>query len=378
MNKVGGVVIERPSVVIVNQHVVDVMGGSEIQCDLIARGLIDRGYRVTHLAVGGSVGKAYNTPYAVTPVAREAARIADACRKLAPDVVYWRFNKHCFAGAVESIHRAGIPVVFSVSHLRDVSKWYLQPGFWHSFRLGAARRALKESYQLFREHRGFAFVSALVTNNPDYLGRAPVALQECIPNSMSTAAQPFDWPRPYCVWVANIKARKQPEKYVELARVLSDSGIDFLMVGRVQDSRYRALLLPQNTPANFRYLGEKPLEQVNGILANSLFLVHTCLPEGFSNNMIQAWLQARPVVSLAFDPAGLISSQGLGLYSAGETLRFVNQTRRLIEDAGLRSEIGERARAFAHGYFSPEKNIDRLAELLDRVTLNPLNRDKPA
>lgn len=363
----GTVTCNHLSVAIVNQHVADALGGSEIQCDLIARGLMERGHRVTYLAVGGAAGRAYNTPYLVTPVARTAPAIADACLRVSPDVVYWRFNKHCFADAVEPIHRAGIPLVFSVSHVRDVSRWYLQPGFWRGLRLRTVRRALKESYRLFREHRGFDCVAGLVTNNPDYLGRVPVAVQEYIPNSMSTAAEPFEWPRPFCLWVANVKARKQPERYVELARALSDSGTDFLMVGKIQDTRYRALLSRENAPPNFRYLGERSLEEVNGILASSLFLVHTCLPEGFSNNMIQAWLQGRAVVSLAFDPAGLIVSHGLGFYAAGNMSAFVDQTRHLIDDERLRCEIGARARAFGSSNFSAEKNIDRLADLLRRV-----------
>ena len=363
----GTVTGNRLSVAIVNQHMADALGGSEIQCDLIARGLMERGHRVSYLAVGGTVGREYGAAYPVVPVARTAAEIADACLRVSPDVVYWRFNKHCFADAVEPIHRAGVPVIFSVSHVRDVSRWYLQPGFWRGLRLRTVRRALKESYRLFREHRGFDYVAGLVTNNPDYLGRVPVALQEYIPNSMSTAAEPFEWPRPYCLWVANIKARKQPERYVDLARALADSGTDFLMVGKIQDTRYRALLSPENVPPNFHYLGEKSLEQVNGILASSLFLVHTCLPEGFSNNMIQAWLQGRAVVSLAFDPAGLIVSQGLGFYAAGDMSLFVDQTQHLIDDARLRGEIGTRARAFASSNFSAEKNIDRLAALLQRV-----------
>jgi glycosyltransferase involved in cell wall biosynthesis len=364
------------SVVIVNQHMADALGGSEIQCDLIARGLMERGHRVTYIAVGGTTSWAYETPYPVVPVAPTATEIADACLRFSPDVVYWRFNKHCFADAVKPIHRAGVPVVFSVSHVRDVSRWYLQPGFQRRLRLRTIRRALKETYRLFREHRGFDCVAGLVTNNPDYLGRVPVAVQEYIPNSMSTAAEAFEWPRPYCVWVANVKARKQPERYVELARALADGGTDFLMVGKIQDTRYRPLLSPENVPPNFHYLGEKSLPQVNGILASSLFLVHTCLPEGFSNNMIQAWLQARPVVSLAFDPAGLIVSQGLGFYAAGNMSLFVDQTRRLIDDARLRGEIGARANAFASRSFSAEKNIDRLADLLQRVAAARLHGDR--
>jgi glycosyltransferase involved in cell wall biosynthesis len=366
-------VSKRLVVVIVNQHPADALGGSEIQCDIIARGLEQRGHQVHYLAVAGSTATTYDAPYFVRPVARSAAAIATAIRELAPDVVYWRFNKHCFATAARAIHQAGIPIVFSVSHVRDVCRWYLPPDFWPRFSFRTARRALKDGYRLFVEHTGFAYVDALVSNNPDYLGRVSVPVQEYIPNSMATTAEPFEWPRPYCLWVANIKPRKQPERYIELARALASSGTDFLMVGKVQSPRYRSLLLPEVTPTNFRYLGEKRLEEVNGMLASSLFLVHTCQPEGFSNNMIQAWLQGKPVVSLAFDPAGLIVSRRLGLFAGDDMALFVDQTRRLIADAELRRDIGDRARSFAQENFSSRKNVDRLADLLVRVaTASPV------
>ncbi len=352
-------------VVIVNQHPADMLGGSEIQCDIIARGLVARGHQVDYLAVGGRSDRDYQVPYGVHPVARQADAIADRVLLLKPDILYWRFNKHCFARSVARIRRAGIPVVFSVSHVRDVTRFFFQPRAWGPPGFKSLRRAFKEGWRLYKEHGGFAHVDALVSNNPDNLGLAPVPLQLHIPNSMTTAAEPFSWPRPYCLWVANIKDRKQPEKFVELAARLQDTGVDFLMVGQLQSKSYGPLLAAG--PANFHYLGEKHLEEVNGILASSLFLVHTCHPEGFSNNFIQAWLQGRTVVSLAFDPGGLLRDEKLGLYADGNMDLFVSQVQQLIETPEYAIGMGVAGKRYADAHFSPEVNVGCLEKLFFQV-----------
>ena len=156
-------------------------------------------------------------------------------------------------------------------------------------------------------------------------------------------------------------------KFVELATRLQDSGVDFLMVGQLQSKAYGHLL--SAGPENFHYLGERRLEEVNGMLARSLFLVHTCHPEGFSNNVIQAWLQGRTVVSLAFDPGHLLETEGLGFYSAGNMETFIEQTRRLIENPALARQMGEHAQTYAIAQYSPETNVGRLEDLLSNILL---------
>lgn len=352
-------------VAIVNQHPADMLGGSEIQCEIIAHELTQRGHQIDYIAVSGQAGREYQTSYRVHPTARDADAIANRILALKPQIVYWRFNKHCFTKAVRGIREAGIPIVFSVSHVRDVSRFYLQPGAWQLGGFKAMRRALKESWRLYREQRGFAYVDALVSNNPDNLNRVIVPVQLHIPNSMITTVEEFHWPRPYCLWVANIKDRKQPERFIELARRLQGTGIDFLMVGQLQSKAYAQQL--SSGPKNFYYLGEKRLTEVNGMLAGSLFLAHTCHPEGFSNNFIQAWMQGRTVISLAFDPGHLLTEERLGFYSAGNMDTFVAQTRHLIENPALAQEMGNRGQTYAIAHFSPKANIGRLEELFTTI-----------
>ncbi|MGL5633321.1 MAG: glycosyltransferase family 4 protein [Azovibrio sp.] len=365
--------LKKLRVAIVNQHPADMLGGSEIQCDIISRELSMRGHEVDYVAVGGRPEKDYGVSYKVYPVSRHPDAIARQVLLLQPDLVYWRFNKHCFFQAVKKIHRADIPLVFSVSHVRDISRYYFQPGAWSTWGFRTWRRAVKEAWRLYREHRGFTCIDALVSNNPDHLGQVSVPLQVHIPNSMISTAKPFEWPRPYCVWVANIKERKQPEKYVELAARLQKTGVDFLMIGQVQSRSYEALLASGTD--NFHYLGEKSLEEVNGILANSLFLIHTCHPEGFSNNFIQAWLQGRTVVSLAFDPGGLLVTRNLGLYAKNDMEVFVSQVQQLIDNPELANSMGSEARSYAENHFMPQRNVERLESVFFQILASRIDKN---
>jgi len=98
-------------------------------------------------------------------------------------------------------------------------------------------------------------------------------------------------------------------------------------------------------------LGEKPLREVNGILRGALFLVHTCQPEGFPNVLIQAWMQGKATVSLAYDPDRLIQTQQFGFFS-GSFEQFVQDTKMLLDNATMRAEMGQRAHTFASAHCS--------------------------
>jgi len=110
-------------------------------------------------------------------------------------------------------------------------------------------------------------------------------------------------------------------------------------------------------------LGPKSPGEVNGILRRSLFLVHTCAPEGFGNNFIQAWLQGKPTVSLYFDPEGIIAREGLG-YVSGTFPKLVQDVARLVENQAECKIMGHKARQFAVERFSPEANTRKLEQYL--------------
>jgi glycosyltransferase involved in cell wall biosynthesis len=350
-------------IAIINRHISDFIGGSEMQCDNIASELIQQGDHAVYIAVNGNKLKDYATSYSVVPVGQNAEEIVSAIASVNPDIVYWRMNKFGFYKVVKSIHSMNIPVVYAISHINDTKKIH------HHFRIHSVKTALKAVKMIFQNivnYEGFRYVNAITTLNSDLLGKVPVVRQVVVTNCIDDSQDTFSWPRPFVVWVATIKAAKRPEKFVELAKVFEDSGIDFLMIGPVIDHGYE-WISGGEVPKNFHYMGQKSPTQVNGIIQESLFLVHTCLPEGFGNNFIQAWFCGRPTLSLGYDPQGLIKSLKIGEDAGDDWESFVSHTRRYIESAELRAESGERARHFAENTFSCFRTVTDLKDLFGAV-----------
>ena len=363
-------------IAIVNRHPADVLGGSEMQCDNIATGLSAKGHSVAYIAPEAKAGKDYGRNYEVVPVDSRSSAIAEAVVRQKPDIVYWRFNKYFLYESAKAIAKANIPFVFAVSHINDIKRF----SYYENPRAGLRQlvRAVKQGTVSSLNHRGYRFVDGLTSLNPDYLGLLPIREQRFIPNSVNVTAEAFSWPRPYVAWVANIKPTKQPEIYIRLAKALADRNVDFLMIGGIQSEGYRYVATENGRTPHFHYLGAKTIEQVNGILAQSLVLAHTCKPEGFGNNFIQAWFQGKPTVSFQFDPAGCIAAHDLGGFSAGRFALFTQQVARLIDEPATREAVGRRAQAYAVANFSLERTVDSVENFMTDIIAGYRRAPAPA
>lgn len=346
-------------ITIVNRHRQDALGGSEVQCDFIANELMKRGYDVSYVVPGGEK-KNYETAYTTKACKKETDDLISKIDSSNPDIVYWRYHKNHLYDTLKFLHAKGVKIIFAVSSEYDVHRFLYKKN--ETVR-GNVRRFLRD----FFAFRGFRFVDAVVVNNKDHLDKLPVRKQKYIPNGMSTERIPFRWEKPYCAWIANIKAIKRPELYIKLAKEFEARGIDFIMVGDVQEDGYSWIRTTNDVPSNLHYLGPKSLEEVNGILNGSLIHVHTCLAEGFPNVFIQAWHQGKPSVSYGFDPADYIKNNKLGYCSEEDWNLFVKNVSELITDKQLRDEMGDNAQKFAQKMFQVEKSVNMLEEVFESV-----------
>lgn len=358
-------------VIIINTHPEDYLGGSQIQCDLFASFLKKKRHEVLYLALRG-IKTSYDADYQVTPVQLNSTDVYTACKSFSPDIVYWRFNKKVFLSCMKELNKLNCPLIFGVSHINDLKRW--------GYKSSATNSSIKGKINDFRKlansawnHFGFRYIDGLTVNNSDFLNMVKISHHIYIPNSMPVKHKTFEWPKPYCVWVANIKPTKRPEQYLQLARSLEPTNIDFLMVGEIQNKNYKFIANGVELPSNLYYLGPKPLEEVNGILKKSMFLVHTCEPEGFPNIIIQAWLQGKPVVSLNFDPNGYLESENIGYYSRNMN-QFIEDVSNLIKNNAEREALGKKAQNFAHKKFSIERNGKFLEEFFLKTIEQTKNR----
>jgi len=339
-------------ILIVNKHLEDEIGGSEVQCNIIARHLKAYGHEVIYGAVK-SRRPSYNCSYEVVPLKKLNFRsLRRTILETRPDLVYWRYNKKSLLVAGILCKLYGLKMVFSISHINDTKKWSHK-----SVRLGERIQQLISGRI---NYLGYRFVDGVVSLRKDLAESVPsyrTIKKTVIYNSMTPELSgSFQWDRPYIFWVATIKKPKQPELFIKAAERLADKPFDFLMVGRIFDDSYSYIKEGTGLPANFHYLGMKTPNEVNTILRSSLFLVHTCHHEGFSNNFIQAWLQEKPTISLSFDPDGFIEGHGIG-YCSGSFDRMCAQIVELFENEELRRQMGIRARDVAERLFRPDINV---------------------
>lgn len=352
-------------VVIVNRHPVDVLGGSETQCDNIASELTQRDHDVVYVAPSGTKESIYDRSYRVVSVRSDGAAISKAVIAERPDVVYWRFNKNNLFVAARKIAAAGIPIVYAVSHIDDTKAFtYLA-----NTKGGLIQRlkAVKQSLTSFINYQGFKYISGVTYLNEQYMGLLNVSPEKYVPNSVDETEEEFDWPRPFVIWVSNIKRDKRPEIYYDIAKHFEGSGVDFLMVGSMMSKVHDYLTVPQAI-SNFYYLGPKSVRQVNGMLAKAMFMVHTCKPEGFGNNFIQAWLRGKPTVSFGFDPGGYINRFDLGGVADDDWNKMTKLVGALIADPASRADHGRKALNFAKSSFSKKITVDALLPFLIKVS----------
>lgn len=344
-------------------HIKDAVGGAEIQCDIIARGMVEHGHEVLYLSpMEAEVRQEVYKNYNLIHVGKNFNSIYDEICNYNPDVIYWRAYKGDFYKLSKLLSKK-FKLVYAVSALHDVSYKPYWSIFVNNFTIKSLLKFVKNVYVTFWQRQAFVHFTTLTFLNSNYLSYINHKNKIIIRNSMDiNISSSIPWKRKYVIWVANIKPTKRPEEFFRLAKKFEDIDIDFLMIGRYncEHSEYSYLNDENSWPKNFYYLGEKSLEEVNFYIKNSLFHVHTCDPEGFGNIFIQAWLLQKASLSLNFDPEGLINKYNLGYFSDGDINLFYKQFKSLIDNPDLLNEKSINARKIAYQYFSKDNMIDKI------------------
>jgi len=351
-------------ILIINKHLRDYLGGSEVQSDIIASRLSERGHKIIYLAVNG-FQKDYSVPYKVIGTTLNFLKLISIIKVEHPDIIYWRYNRTKLLKSVIAAKLCRMKFVFAISGPSDFEIWIKRKR--NNLRLFKLIKHTIGSvfYEIdyLLNYLGFYFIDGVITQLNNQTNKLPVSREITIPNSVNLTYTSFAWNRPYVVWVSNLKSTKNPEAFLKLAKEFQDSSTDFIMVGKIQDKKYEIVLDDATKPSNLYYLGFKTVEETNGIIANSLFLVHTCDPEGFPNVMIQAWSFGKPTISLYYDPDDLIYHNQLGSISRNfETL--VSDTAKYIEDRSLVIRVGLKAKEFSRSHFNSQVNSVKIESFL--------------
>lgn len=350
------------------------MGGAQYQVKQLTEHLIDSGHAEVYCLVKRfAVGENNEGYFLVNIGSGLHARLARgtlldtwplwrALMTLKPDVVYQRVGG-AYTGTVGLYARyAGCRFVWHVAHDYDVT----------AGKFAGDAGPLAKGVEKYLLEVGARRADVVITQTRqqarllcEHYGREDA---EVIPNAHPVPSGPFQKSMPVKIlWVANLKRWKRPEVFIELARRMIDlRDVEFLMVGKPSpDLAWQAGLDNEiNGTPNLTYLGECSQEQVNEMMASAHIFVNTSESEGFPNTFIQAWMRNVPVVSLGFDPDGILGRGRIGC-SARDVPELCDLVRILALDSATRARMGQLGRECALRHHSP-RNFDKLVNLLLR------------
>jgi glycosyltransferase involved in cell wall biosynthesis len=187
---------------------------------------------------------------------------------------------------------------------------------------------------LFR--RGRALASAQVCQTLEQQHMLPTRQRKrstVIPNLLDESLPWVPSAGTEVLWVGTIRHEdKRPDRFLDLASELPDRR--FAMAGdlrgdlRFQDD-FRAQLaaLP-----NVAWLGHVPRGRLPEVYGRARCLVNVSDVEGFPNTFLEACASGVPVVSLNFDPNGILQRHGAGVHLGGDTARLASAVEAMFVD----------------------------------------------
>ena len=172
------------------------------------------------------------------------------------------------------------------------------------------------------------------------------------------------------VWISRVMEYKQPLRYLDLASELPEA--EFLMVARmaaaslpqdlVAEVRRRAAELP-----NVELHDEMPRDELMSRIRCAPALVSTSRLEGMPNVFLEAWARGVPVISLDFDPDGVIGRHELGVAAHGDWQAFVMAARSAWNRGGVDTVEQERLRSYVQNRHTTAAVASHWSQLLDDV-----------
>jgi glycosyltransferase involved in cell wall biosynthesis len=345
---------------------IPVVGGAEVQQSIIAPELAARGYRVSMITLdygqpdralvrGVTVHKIYR-PEEGVPVVRfvypRLTRLWRALREIDADIYYQRtaaavtgfVTAFCRMHGKRSVYSGASDVDFAPRHpdirfARD--RWLFEYGLRNVDRLFVQNTAQGE---LARAN--FGRESVLVPNS-----YAPPPGARCDP-------------RGYVLWVATVRAQKQPEALVEIARRMPD--YRFVIVGgsdpgRKGEEYVRAMREAFARLPNVEYRGFVPYAEADRVFDGARLFVNTSIYEGFPNTFLQAW--ARGIPTVAFVDTGSRAPDGLPAYDVVKDVRAASlRIERLMRDDAEWQRASERV----SGHFRDHHSLHAVAATYER------------
>lgn len=343
------------------QHV----GGAEVQQVILARGLTERGYRVSLICmdygqprecvVDGITVYSCHAPHEGLPVIRflhpRLTTLWSAMKRANADIYYQRSCGALTGFVAAFCRRYRRKFIYAAAHDADFDP-----------RLPVIRYARDRAlYRWGLRHADIILTQSLsqrVACEADF--KLPAVH---LPNCYSPPYTATNDPNGYVLWIATMRRWKRPERFLDLAAHLAH--LPFRMVGGPDDPGfYDDLQRRANTIPNLQFAGFIPYARIEQQFDGARVFVNTSDSEGFPNTFLQAWARAIPTVSFIECPP-LARSR---LRSSDSTDAMANTVSELMANDALWRATGQTCLQYFQDHHQPTRVVSALIPILERLT----------
>jgi len=346
------------------------IGGAEVQQAMLARMLAERGWDVR--VVTGDWGQPDGTVVdgvSVFRCYRQGAgvpglrffyprwfKLNAALRRADADIYYVSCAGTLVGQVVWFARRRGRKVVFRVASDSDCVPEHLlisgtKDRWFYEYGLRRAQAIVVQTTHqqtLLRRHYGLE--SSLVPSLVEVPGQVP-----------SLTHRDID-----VLWIANLRALKRAEIFIELARALPR--YCFHLVGGAVEAEAKVARRVQDAAAsvpNLTLHGRLGLRESLALFDRAKLLVNTSEIEGFPTSFLQAWARATPTVSF-LDPDQMIEQEGLGA-RVNDRQALIQAVDRLLSDQNEMTAAARRCRVLMEERFGHDAVLAPYEELFQQV-----------
>lgn len=195
------------------------------------------------------------------------------------------------------------------------------------------------------------------------MARSATVIRNPAPTSSRAAARTAPAYQGRILWIGRIDPNKRFVEALALAAALPHRPMimvcnDIRSLGPGTIAELEAKL------PNLMLADQVALEDVDALFHFSDVLVNTSVVEGFPNTFLQAGMHGIPVVSMSFDPDGMLSTHGCGRVADGTRDGLARSVERLLS-----TPVAYRAAAVANARWLRERHdpAGRVAELATAV-----------
>jgi glycosyltransferase involved in cell wall biosynthesis len=332
---------------------VELVGGAELQQVIVARSLVERGYRISMICLdfgqedqseidGIRVFRAFRPDEGLPVIRFMWPRLTSlwGCMTRVNADIYYQRAAGMLTGLVAAFcKRNNRKSVFAAAG--DAKIYYQRDRWIYEYGVRNVDHILVQNEaqaQLFQKR--FGRDSTLIPN----CYRLPAKRQVRAANEI--------------LWVSTIRALKRPHLFLDLAESLPQH--QFTMVGgpgKGAASLFESIRVRAATLSNVRFTGFVPYNKIDNYFDAAAAFVNTSETEGFPNTFLQAW--ARGVPTVAFVDCGARWNGSAPGRLVGSADQLASAIAEFMSDETLRSAEGENCRR----YFESNHSIDHVLDV---------------